>query len=254
MTVRASFLNDGHQPSSVRVVSDHLPRHDDATPNSLGIGQDAQQTRGETDPHLLGLFQRHSFVKHFQPNSTLLLHGDRADTVYLTISGTVRCCTIDPEGRRQIFSFSRKDDMVGISDFDRWHFTAEAVDHVIVNALPRSVIEQEIATNIDLRQEIRTRIGDMLAQRERQLLLLSTTTGPDRLYRFLSDFAATRGTQGFVVLPMCRRDIGDHIGLSTEGVSRAFGRLKSNGVIELRSSDRFRIVSPNKAHVDTLSR
>ena len=211
----------------------------------------ASRARGDREkrrmPELLNLFHAHAFEQHFQPDSTLLLHGDPADAIYLVVSGTVRCCTIDGHGRRQIFAFPKKGACVGISGSDFWHLTAEAVDHVIVKSMPRAILEQELAVNVTLRQEVRAHVRDLLAERERQLLMLSTTNGPQRLFHFLEGFAATRASTGFVVLPMCRRDIADHIGLSTEGVSRAFSTLKRKGLIELKSSERYRMTGNSLA-------
>lgn len=204
----------------------------------------ARQNQSATQSdELHAFFKRNSFEQHFQPNSTVLLHGDPAEAIYFVVSGTVRCCTIVPDGRRQIFSFAKKGGFIGISDMDSWHFTAEAVDHVIVKSAPRIRLEQELAVNAQLRHEIRTHIRGLLEERERQLLTLSTTKGPERLYRFLEEFAASRPGTGFVALPMCRRDIGDHIGLTTESVSRAFSHLKRNGLIDLKSCEKYRIVA-----------
>lgn len=48
---------------------------------------------------LHSLFDKRSFSRHFQPDSTILLHGDPADAIHFVESGTVRCCTIDADGR-----------------------------------------------------------------------------------------------------------------------------------------------------------
>lgn len=205
--------------------------------NSTGPG------KTHATPALLALFRDHGFEQHFQPGSTVLLHGEPADAIYLVVSGTIRCCTVDAEGHRQIFSFARKGEFVGISDMDLWHFTAEAVDHVILKSLPRSTLEQELAINMSLRQEVRAYVRALLVRREKQMLMLISAKGPDRLYQFLKEFAATRAGTGHVVLPMCRRDIGDHIGLSMESVSRAFSDLKRRGLIDLKSHERYKILS-----------
>lgn len=191
---------------------------------------------------LLALIDQKGFRQHFQPDSTILLHGDPADAIYLVESGTARCGTIDSQGARQIFAFPRKGAIIGISDMDRWHFTAEAVDHVILKSVPRQLLEQHLAVDADLRNEVRACMRTLLLDRERQLLTMVSTKGPERLLRFLEDFAGPRAARGYVALPMSRRDIADHIGLSTESVSRGFSQLKRQGFIDLKSSGKYRLL------------
>lgn len=191
---------------------------------------------------LNALFQTSSFEQHHQPESTILLHGDPANAAYQIVSGTVRLCTIKADGGRQIFSFAKKGDYLGLSDIDTWHFTAEAVDHVILKSVPRQVLEQVLAVNITLREEMRTLMRDLLVQREQQLFSLVYQKAPDRLLAFLKDFSASRCSLGFVVLPMCRRDLADHLGMTTETVSRAFSDLKNRGIIEMATPEKFRLI------------
>lgn len=202
---------------------------------------------------LLSLFETKSFQQHHQPDSTILLHGDSADAIYLIVSGTIRCCTISEDGRRQIFRFAKKGEFVGISDIDTWHFTAEAVDHVIVKSVPRATVEQTLAVHIPLRQEIRAHICGQLECREKQLLALITCKATDRLFQFLSDFAASRAGTSYVALPMCRRDIADHLGMSVETVSRAFSDLKNRGLIEMACAEKFRISANVRGRNETVS-
>lgn len=199
-----------------------------------------QPTPKETSP-LLALFTKKSFQQTFQPGSTILLHGYPADAIYLIVSGTVRCCTISPEGSRQIFRFAKKGEFIGIADLNTWHFTAEAVDHVTVKSVPRSTVEQSLAVNTPLRQELRMHLCDQLQAREKQLLSIVTSKAPERLFQFLSDFASTRSGSGYIALPMCRRDIADHLGMSVETVSRAFGDLKTKGRISLACAEKYKI-------------
>lgn len=199
-------------------------------------------SRDWTELH--ALFKKSSFQQHFRPDSTVLLDGEPAEALYLVISGTVRCCTIAADGSRQIFSFAKKGDFIGISDFDTWHFTAEAVDHVILRAISRDVIERDLRANIALRQEVRTYVSQLLERRERQLLSLISRKAPERLFHFLQDYASSRPGDGSrpVALPMCRRDIADHLGLSVETVSRAFTDLKTKGRIEMTTCEKYRLL------------
>ncbi len=192
--------------------------------------------------NLSALFQKSSFERHFRPESTILLHGAKAEAVYRVVSGTIRCCTIDPDGGRQIFSFAKKGDYIGFSDIDTWHFTAEAVDHVILKSVSRSLLEQAMAVNVSMRTEIWALMRGHLVRRERQLLSLITQKAPERLLGFLQDFSATRPSTSFVALPMCRRDIADHLGMTTETTSRAFSLLKKRGAIEMATAEKYRLL------------
>ena len=203
---------------------------------------------------LLSLFEANSFEQHYQPNSTILLHGHTADALFLVVSGVVRCCTISEDGRRQIFRFAKKGEFVGISDIDTWHFTAEAVDHVIVKSIPRAAVEQTLPVSIPLRQEIRAHVCSQLDCREKQLLSMVTSKAPERLFQFLSEFASSRPGTGYIALPMCRRDIADHLGMSVETVSRAFSDLKAKGRIDLACAQKFKICDPAHQEVTQTSR
>ncbi len=157
---------------------------------------------------------------------------------------TVRCCTVDADGCRQIICFSKKGGFIGLSDLDVWHFTAEAVDHVIVKAVPRAVLERRLKENAVLRREVRAYVCNLLERRERQLLALVNNRAPERLRGFLDEFAASRPRVGNrpVALPMCRRDIADHLGMSLETVSRAFTELKVRRQIEMATPEKYQML------------
>ncbi|MEB8386519.1 Crp/Fnr family transcriptional regulator [Rhodobacteraceae bacterium KMM 6894] len=195
----------------------------------------------DTTSPMMSLFRTISHTQHHQPDSTIMLHGDAADTIYLIVSGTVRCCTISEEGQRQIFRFARKGELVGIAGMQTWHFTVEAVDHVIVKAIPRALVEHSCADDPSLLQELQAHMCAQLQSREKQLLAFMTTKASVRLFQFLSAFAASRPTADYIALPMCRRDIADHLGMSVETVSRAFSDLKAKGRIDLACAEKFRI-------------
>ncbi|MDH3667855.1 MAG: helix-turn-helix domain-containing protein [Paracoccaceae bacterium] len=200
---------------------------------------------GETnaEARIAELFSSRLPVSHVLPDRAILLHGEPADTLYQIVSGTVRCCTFSEDGVRQIFRFASAGDYLGFSDFETWHFTAEAVDHVILRAIPRRRAEGAIARDPSLQLGLREMMCRELAARERHMFMLAYMPAEDRLRRFLCGFAARRGAAGFTVLPMPRRDIADHIGLTVETVSRAFSSLKRKGEIEMRGCDRFRVVT-----------
>ncbi len=193
------------------------------------------------------LFDHKAPVHHVLPGGVVFLDGENADRVYQVVSGTVRCCTISQDGQRQIFRFVHAGEFLGLAEFDTWHYTAEAVDHVILRTAARDHIETAMCEDPDVLRAIRGFLVKELATREQQLISIAYVTAADRLLHFLEDFANKRSSMGFVVLPMTRQDIGDHLGLTLETVSRAFSKLRKSGVLEMKGSDRFRFADQDMA-------
>lgn len=196
---------------------------------------------------IAALFDHKAPVHHVLPGGVVFLDGENADCVYQVVSGTIRCCTISEDGRRQIFRFVHAGDFLGLADFDTWHYTAEAVDHVILRTTARDHLETAMCEDPGVMRAIRGFLVKELATREQQLISIAYVAAADRLVQFLEDLSSKRTSKGFVVLPMTRQDIGDHLGLTLETVSRAFSSLRKSGVIEMKGSDRFRFVHQNMA-------
>ncbi len=191
---------------------------------------------------LQACFEEGAHERHYQPNSTILLQGEPARTMYLVQSGTVRCCRFDAEGNRQIFDFLSKGFFLGVADVGVWHYTAEAVDHVILRATPQQRIVDACCRDPALRDAFRGYACSVLERREEQLISLVHLNAQERLLGFLEDYAGRRSSDGYVVLPMQRHDIADYLGLSVETVSRAFSELKRKSLIDMATPEKFRLL------------
>jgi CRP/FNR family nitrogen fixation transcriptional regulator len=69
-------------------------------------------------------------------------------------------------------------------------------------------------------------------------------TAPERVASLLLVFAERTGKYHFLDLPMPRRDIADHLGLTVETVSRTFSELREAGAIELPRAHRIVLRDP----------
>jgi CRP/FNR family nitrogen fixation transcriptional regulator len=72
--------------------------------------------------------------------------------------------------------------------------------------------------------------GD-LRHAEDHMLLLWRKTAMERVATFLLEMDGRLAVAGMIALPMCRRDVGDYLGLTLETVSRALSQLHDEGVI-----------------------
>lgn len=198
---------------------------------------------GEPLSPLARVFESLGRQRHFAPGGTILLHGDPADTLFQVVSGTVRCCTITDEGHRCIFRFAGPGDFLGFPELETWHFTAEAVDHVQLLSAPRSGVVRALRDGAaPLQREINALIAREFAAREQQLVMLSHARADQRMLWFLTEFGRRADRDGFAHLPMTRQDIGDHLGMTIETVSRVLSALKRQALIEMQGSSKVRVL------------
>jgi CRP/FNR family transcriptional regulator len=159
------------------------------------------------------------------------------------VSGVAALSVTMPDGRRQIVDFLFPGDICGFIQSRGSHmFDCEAITEATTCAVDVSrlrkltvaysnvdkAIDEEMALAVNRMAENVVAVGQ-LGTLERRLHFL----------RWLEEAYAKRGmpTQP-LALPMSRSDIGDYLGMRLETVSRAFAKLKEQGLIELPSFER----------------
>ncbi len=66
---------------------------------------------------------------------------------------------------------------------------------------------------------------------EDHMLLLGRNTAMEKVATFLLEMDRRLTKAGMMALPMCRRDIGDYLGLTLEAVSRALSQLSDQCIL-----------------------
>jgi CRP/FNR family nitrogen fixation transcriptional regulator len=75
-----------------------------------------------------------------------------------------------------------------------------------------------------------------LRHAEDHMLLLGRKTAMERVATFLLEMDRRLARTGMIALPMCRRDIGDYLGLTLETVSRTLSQLSDEGILAFSSA------------------
>jgi len=154
-----------------------------------------------------------------------------AEYVYQVISGAVRSYKLLSDGRRQIGAFHLPGDVFGLESGAVHRLATEAIIDTTVRLVKRKSLEQAAGHDVEVARKLWTMTAGELRHAEDHMLLLGRKTAMERVATFLLEMDRRLTVAGMMALPMCRRDIGDYLGLTLETVSRALSQLHAQGVL-----------------------
>ncbi|MBS7455896.1 helix-turn-helix domain-containing protein [Coralloluteibacterium stylophorae] len=167
--------------------------------------------------------------------STLVREGDPRRQVYTVTAGALRLVRLLADGRRQIAGFLLPGDFIGLSGATTHRHDIEAITDSTLCRFRDEDMQALRADFPDLERKLLARACTELDAARENLLGLARLNPMERLAAFLLDLAERRarwaGDAVDLVLPMGRADIGDHLGLTIETVSRSFTRLRQQNLI-----------------------
>lgn len=173
----------------------------------------------------------------------LFRQGDSFETVYAVRSGAIKTCITLPDGAEQITGFYLPGELVGLDGIAQQKHvsTAIALESTAVCALPFDQLETLAGQKPPLQHHLFKLLSAEIQSDQQLLLLLGKRSAEARLAAFLislsSRYKRRRLSENRFCLPMSRTDIGNHLGLAIETVSRLFGRLQQTGVLEVNGKD-----------------
>jgi CRP/FNR family nitrogen fixation transcriptional regulator len=173
-----------------------------------------------------------------------------ADYVYQVIKGAVRTYKLLSDGRRQIGAFHLSGDVFGLESGMTHRLAAEAISDTTVRLVKRRSLEQAAGTDVNVARKLWTMTAGDLRHAEDHMLLLGRKSAMERVANFLLEMDRRLAVAGMMALPMCRRDIGDYLGLTLETISRALSQLHSEGVLGLSGARQ--IVLRNRQRLRTM--
>jgi CRP/FNR family nitrogen fixation transcriptional regulator len=154
-----------------------------------------------------------------------------AEYVYQVIRGAVRTYKLLSDGRRQIGTFLLPGDVFGLESGMTHRLAAEAIIDTTVRLVKRRSLDQAAGSDVKVARKLWTMTAGELRHAEDHMLLLGRKNAMERVANFLLEMDRRLAVSGMMALPMCRRDIGDYLGLTLETVSRALSQLHGEGVL-----------------------
>jgi CRP/FNR family nitrogen fixation transcriptional regulator len=154
-----------------------------------------------------------------------------AEYVYQVVRGAVRTYKLLSDGRRQIGAFHLPGDVFGLQAGMTHRLAAEAIIDTTVRLVKRHSLEHAAGSDVRVARRLWTMTASDLRHAEDHMLLLGRKSAMERVANFLLEMDRRLAVAGMMALPMCRRDIGDYLGLTLETVSRALSQLHGEGVL-----------------------
>lgn len=174
-----------------------------------------------------------------------------AEFVYQIVRGAVRTHKLLSDGRRQIGAFHLPGDVFGLETGLNHRLTAEAIIDTTVRLVKRSSLEQAATTDVEVARRLWNMTAGDLQHAENHILLLGRKTAMERVAAFLLEMDRRLSAAAMMALPMCRRDIGDYLGLTLETVSRTLSELHDRGILDFSGARQ--IVLRNRQHLRTMN-
>lgn len=169
---------------------------------------------------------------HYQKDEEIFGEDEPTEFVYQVVRGAVRTYKLLSDGRRQIGSFHVAGDIFGLEYGAAHRLTAEALIETDVRLVRRRSLETAANQDAQVARSLWNVTAVELRHAEDHMLLLGCKMAIEKVAAFLLEMDGRLVAAGLVELPMCRRDIGDYLGLTLETVSRALAQLHDQGVLD----------------------
>ena len=170
---------------------------------------------------------------------SLFKPGDEFSAVYAVRSGFFKTSLIDDEGREQVTGFFMGGELLGMDGVGsgRYDGHAIALEDSEVCVMPFALIEQMSREVPALQRRLHAVLAREIVRDHGVMMLLGSMRAEERLAAFLLNLSrrfVRRGySSSYFHLRMTREELGSHLGLKLETVSRLFSQFQAEGLIEV---------------------
>jgi CRP/FNR family transcriptional regulator len=179
--------------------------------------------------------------------------GHAFTSLHIVHSGAFKTVNLAADGREQVVGLHFKGDWIGFDCIASGRCACDAVAMETGEAWSlRYVALLKAAASVPaLMHAVCTAMSLQLARDREWRLALSTLSADARVADFLRAWAESLAERGLridqITLGLSRAEIGKHLGLTLETVSRAFSRMAQGGLIRFDGKGRRTIAVPSVA-------
>jgi CRP/FNR family transcriptional regulator len=180
----------------------------------------------------------------------VFLAGEAAEALYVVRAGSVKTYMTTGAGDEHVVTFYMAGDVIGLDALaTKVHqSSAVALEAAAVCAMPFNELEKFVEHSPHWLYSV---IASELVRDQHTLMVLNKKSAESRLAGFLIDLSERFRARGYSArqfnLSMGRQDIGNHLGLAVETVSRLLTRMQQEGLLEVEGRQ-ITICDPDNLH------
>jgi CRP/FNR family transcriptional regulator len=176
-----------------------------------------------------------------QKNATITVQDQPGSDMFMVVQGCLMTSRRRKNLGHQIVGFLFPGDVFGVSDKSKYISNASAVVNSIIAKVDRDRLWRFSETRPSLRLSLYGALVSDLALAQDHLVVLGAMSALERvaatLIRLDKRQCSREGRCGRPLwLPMRRTDLASYLGIELPTLSRAFGRLRDQGVIKFQST------------------
>lgn len=177
----------------------------------------------------------------FNKGEFIYRQGDKFTGIFAIQSGSAKLINYDLSGNEHILNILLPGELMGFDGFnDHYQCSVIALDTLSVCELPAERIDE-------ICQKVPTLVKELFRHSSEKInisqehLIVSRLPADQRMAFFLSDLSIRLKNRGFSPyefnLPLSREDIGNHLGLAIETVSRMLRLLQNKKLITVHQKN-----------------
>ena len=177
--------------------------------------------------------------RRIKAGETLYAQGDPFQFVYAVRRGTLKSSLTLADGREQVSGFHLTGEQLGLDGvaLGTHGTTAVALEDTEVCAIPYAHMANVIVAGSTTEHLISRLMSREIVREHSLMMLLGSMNAEERLATFLLNLAGRLKARGYSAsefhLRMTRAEIGSHLGLKLETVSRTFSAFQKQGLLEV---------------------
>lgn len=179
--------------------------------------------------------------------------GDKADKLYIVVSGKMKIYNYLSDGREQILYIYSPGDFVGAFNLlkeDEFKYNAEALEDTTISTLSKNKFNDIILKNPEITLKVLEKAYERIRDAEGLVVRLSAANADAKvaglLLELIEDFGSKEGTNIILELTINREEMGNYAGISRETMTRKLNQFRELGYIDFIGNKKIVIKEENK--------